>query len=176
MNIFFLSFNPREAAEYHCDKHVVKMIIESAQMLYCAHWTINESKLLPNAYKKAHQNHPCTIWVRETLGNYLWLCSLAWWLCKEYTLRYGKVHKTEEHILWLFQNHPCFEQKGINKFIVTNPAQAMPPEYKRKNPIEAYQTFYIESKLKERKIVSYKKCRKPPLFLIPYMEDKENPL
>jgi hypothetical protein len=162
MNIFFLDWNPRRAAEYHCDTHVVKMIIETAQLLYSAHWIL-ESPLPLNAYKLAHKNHPCSIWVRQSITNYMWLCSLGWWLCKEYQFRYGehKVHKSEHHIEWLLSNPP----KGIPNLHITSPALAMPNEYKHTDPIQAYKTFYIESKCKERKITSYTE-RNPPKFMI----------
>jgi hypothetical protein len=162
MNIFFLSLDPREAARMHCDKHVVKMIIESAQMLYCAHWAL-KSPLPSNAYKQAHTNHPCCIWVRESLDNYLWLCELAKELCNEYRFRYGeaKIHKTEAHIDWLIANHPV----GILNDGFTVPAQAMPDEYKDEDVIVAYRRFYIESKVKIRNIVTYK-VRSVPDFLI----------
>lgn len=166
MNIFFLDWRPKVAAEYHCDKHVVKMIIETAQMLYCAHWMINPSNLPSNAYKLAHKNHPCSIWVRQSLSNYYWLCSLGWFLCKEYQLRYGshKTHKTEAHIRWLFANPPNVVDLGL-----TTPAQAMPDEYKTENPIRAYRKFYIGSKLQSRGIVKYT-WRPPPSFLIHYIQ------
>lgn len=162
MNIFFLSWNPRQAAEWHCDKHVVKMILETAQMLYAAHWILNPENVPESAYKLAHKNHPCTIWVRKSLANYLWLASLGWWLCKEYQFRYGegKEHKTEKHILWLLNNPPV----GIPYYGFTTPAQAMPVKFKQSNPIEAYHTFYRESKMKERDIVQYTK-RDWPNFL-----------
>jgi hypothetical protein len=163
MNIFFLSWNPRTAAEYHCDKHVVKMIIECAQLLYSAHWVIG-SPLPSTAYKLAHRNHPCSIWTRLSLANYLWLASLGWWLCREYEFRYLKIHKTEAHILWLLNNHPA-----IGSIPFTNPPLAMPDEYKCSNVIKSYRTFYIESKCKQRNIVKYK-CRTPPSFLIPYVQ------
>ena len=162
MNIFFLSMNPKEAAMFHCDKHVVKMILETAQLLYAAHWILGTSQedLPENAYKLTHQNHPCSVWARESLTNYLWLCSLGWWLCKEYTFRYKKIHKTEKHIMWLFQNPP----QDIPYLVMTQPAQAMPLEYKENDPVEAYRKFYIESKLKNRNIVTYK-LRQKPAFL-----------
>lgn len=164
MNIFFLHWNPRIAAQYHCDKHVVKMIIETAQLLYSVHWTLN-SPLPVNAYKLAHKNHPCSIWVRQSLTNYFWLCTLGWWLCKEYQYRYGehKTHKTEEHILWLIHNAPELPNIGM-----TFPALAMPEQYKTDNPIRAYRKFYIGSKLKERGIVKYT-WREPPSFLTHYI-------
>jgi Pyrimidine dimer DNA glycosylase len=161
MNIFFLHRNPRIAAQYHCDKHVVKMIIETAQLLYSAHWMLN-SQLPTNAYKLAHKNHPCSIWVRQSITNYMWLASLGWWLCKEYQARYGvhKVHKTEAHIVWLIHNPP----RGIPYLDMTPLAQAMPDIYKDENPIRAYRRFYICSKVKERNIVTYTR-RPPPPFL-----------
>jgi hypothetical protein len=163
MNIFFLSRSPRAAARLHCDKHVIKMIIESAQMLYSAHWMLNPENLPPNAYRLAHKNHPCSIWVRQSLSNYYWLCSLAYWLCKEYKYRYGdnKQHKTQAHIEWLIDNPP----KSILFGDLTIPPQAMPDEYKQEDPILAYQTFYIESKMKKRNIVQYTK-REWPEFLV----------
>ena len=160
MNIFILSFNPKEAAEYHCDKHVVKMILETAQLLYTCHWVLN-SELPENAYKKCHMNHPCGIWVRESLSNYKWLCELGKYLCEEYTFRYGKIHKTQAHLLWLMQNPPCcLEDRGITEIRL-----AMPNEYKHPNPVQAYRTFYIESKLKQRGIVKYTK-REWPKWLV----------
>lgn len=163
MNIFFLSRNPRIAAQLHCDKHVIKMIIESAQMLYSAHWMLNPENLPLNAYKLAHKNHPCSIWVRQSLANYYWLCSLGYWLCKEYQYRYGenKQHKTQAHIEWLIENPP----KSILFGDLTYPAQAMPDEYKQEDPILAYQTFYIHSKMKKRGIVQYTR-REWPEFLV----------
>lgn len=167
MNIFLLHWNPRIAAQYHCDKHVVKMILETAQMLYSAHWVLNPDGVPQNAYKLAHKNHPCSIWVRQSLTNYMWLCSLGWWLCKEYQFRYGekKVHKTEPHIVWLMNNPP----KSIPFLAMSPPALAMPNEYKQEDPIESYRVFYIESKCKTRGIVKYS-CREPPKFLIPYIQ------
>jgi hypothetical protein len=87
MNIFVLSLNPRIAAELHCDKHVVKMILETAQLLYSVHWLINPDVLPDNAYKKTHVNHPCAVWARDNAENYRWLCALGYYLCKEYTFR-----------------------------------------------------------------------------------------
>jgi hypothetical protein len=161
MNIFFLDWSPCKAAEYHCDKHVVKMIIESAQLLYSAHWILETPDLPENAYKLAHKNHPCAIWTRQSLANYMWLCSLGWRLCKEYQFRYGehKVHKTEAHILWLLHNPPKYTNMKFTK-----PPQAMPIEYKHKDTIEAYKTYYIEDKLKKRGIVKYTK-REMPEFI-----------
>jgi hypothetical protein len=161
MNIFFLDFNPQKAAEYHCDKHVVKMILETAQLLYSAHWELAPTGLPEGAYRKTHVNHPCAIWVRESLSNYRWLADLGYWLCREYRFRYGnKTHKTEAHILWLRANHPA----GIVDIGATPPRQAMPDEYKHPDPVTAYRIYYVENKLMLRGIVKYTR-RKYPSFL-----------
>ena len=160
MNIFFLDWNPKEAAKYHCDKHVVKMILECAQLLYCAHWVLTPSRVPESAYKKTHINHPCSIWVRESIENYEWLCELAIALCNEYTYRYAKLHKTQKHIEWLIRNPP-FNIPAVHK---TPVRLAMPDEYKNEDPIESYRMFYRESKMKQRGIVNYTK-RDWPEFL-----------
>lgn len=161
MNIFFLDWDAKIAAQYHCDKHVVKMILECAQLLYCAHWILTPSGVPDFAYKKTHPNHPCSIWVRESIENYEWLCNLAIALCEEYTFRYGKIHKTHKHIEWLICNPPF----NIPDTPLTPIRLAMPNEYKNDNPIKAYRVFYRESKMKQRGIVSYTK-RDWPEFLV----------
>jgi hypothetical protein len=137
------------------------MIIETAQLLYSAHWVLSPSRVPEFAYKKSHINHPSAIWVRESIENYEWLCELGMELCYEYTYRYEKTHKTQFHIQWLIRNPPF----NIPAVPMTSLRLAMPDEYKHTNPVEAYRTFYKESKLKQRGIVTYKK-RNWPEFLI----------
>jgi hypothetical protein len=144
MNIFILHLNPRTAAEYHCDKHVVKMILETAQLLYTAHWVLDPDGIPPGAYKKTHVNHPCAIWVRESLSNYQWLAELGIELCHEYTHRYGKIHKTQSHLEWLRAHTPPSIPKGP----ATPMRQAMPDAYKNDDPVQAYRTYYLEDKLR----------------------------
>jgi hypothetical protein len=102
MNIFFLHFDPKTCAQMHVDKHAVKMILESVQLLCSAH------HLHPNGedlklMKLTHKNHPSSIWTRESLSNYKWLLELTKELCKEYTYRYGKVHKCETEYLQILE-------------------------------------------------------------------------
>jgi hypothetical protein len=161
MNIFYLHAIASKAAEYHCDKHVVKMILETAQLLYSAHWVLNPAGLPEDAYRKTHANHPCAIWVRESLSNYRWLADLGYWLCREYRFRYGdKTHKTEARLVWLRANSPA----GLVDIGTTPPRQAMPDEYKHADPVVAYRIYYIENKLMLRGIVKYTR-RKYPGFL-----------
>lgn len=139
MNIFFLHLIPSICALYHVDKHVVKMILESTQLLCSAH-LMTESEYVP-PYKLTHKNHPCSIWVRKSLQNYLWLIELSKELCKEYTYRYGKTHKCQSIIEDLEVNLPPLPELGF-----TSPAQAMPDMYKDIDPVEAYRTYYYFEK------------------------------
>ena len=151
MNIFFLSFNPKECAEYHCDKHVVKMILETAQLLYTCLWTtfdndefIKDAPLTKSGqkgYKKSHINHPCSRWLRDSNKNYIWLCSFGLELCNEYSYRYGRIHDSQKHIEWLSKNNPNIKDNGFTK-----PLLAMPDKYKCDDVIKSYQMYYIKDK------------------------------
>ena len=141
MNIFFLDENPTMSARYHVDKHVVKMILETAQLLCGVHHTVNPSSSHQVPYKLSHKNHPCAIWTRESLSNYLYLCELGLELCKEYTYRYGKRHKSQDVIEWCITNKLKIVDKGF-----TEPPKAMPDEYKVNDVVESYRNYYREAK------------------------------
>lgn len=140
MNIFILDKDVKKCAQYHCDKHVVKMILETAQLL-CGvhHMTDQVTDQVP--YKLSHKNHPCAIWARESYTNYLYLCELGLALCDEYTHRYGKRHKSMEVIMWCISNRPNIPDKGLTEF-----AKAMPEEYKVKSAVESYRNYYRGAK------------------------------
>lgn len=164
MNIFFLHFNPKKCAKYHVDRHVVKMILEYAQLLCTAIWlTCSEAKLKNNspAYKKTHENHPSAKWVRKSKSNWLWLHKLSLKLCKEYTHRYGKTHKTES-VLRNLQCPPLPDKK------FTDPPQAMPDEFKDQDTITAYRNYYLFGKkhLHRWKTRHAWKNRNPPNFIL----------
>jgi len=133
MNIFVLHKDPYQAAYQMCDKHVVKMILESAQMLCSA---------FPNGdapYKRAFYNHPCTKWSRESLQNYHWLLDHANGLLDEYSDRYIKFHKSSSAIKWCEENHGILNLPSIG---LTQFAQAMPDEYKNDCAVKAYRDYY----------------------------------
>jgi len=140
MNIFFLDNDPQKIAEYHCDKHVVKMILETAQLL-CGvhHMTHQVTHQVP--YKLSHKNHPCSIWARESFTNYLILCEVGLELCKEYTYRYGKRHKSQDVIERCIINKPNISDIGF-----TQPAKAMPDEYRVDDVVESYRNYYKGAK------------------------------
>lgn len=149
MNIFFLHPNPRKCARWHCDKHVVKMLLETCQLLYTCHWMVaGELVGAPlcnghTGYKKAHWNHPCSKWLRLSLFNYVWLCELGLELLREYKFRYkGRDHKCGEHILWLSKNYPA----GLENNGWIDPFLAMPDEYKCGDAVASYRRYYIGAK------------------------------
>lgn len=146
MNIFILDKDPQLAAQYLANKHVIKMILESAQLLCTAHHLHPEVYYkYPTLYKKTHENHPCAIWCRENTTNYLWLSSHAFYLCEEYTFRYNKIHKTQPLIEWLSLYLPRIPMmKDMTDF-----PQCMPEIYKRSDVVEAYRAYYIYDKMKK---------------------------
>lgn len=125
MNIFYLDPDPVIAARYHADKHVIKMILESAQLLSTTHHIAQSSQeTLDNIYKPTHFNHPSTIWVRQSKANYLWLFSLFLALIDEYAFRFGKTHKSAELIPYL-EKVP----DALSDALFSPPTPAMNEEY-----------------------------------------------
>jgi len=140
MNIFYLHKDPYKAAELQYNKHVVKMILESAQMLCTAHHHYSVFAEVP--YKKAHYNHPSTIWCRQNKNHYRWLYNHMIAIGQEYTARYGKEHMSITKCrLPLFQ-YPV----GIPEGKFEQPPQCMPDEYKHESAIHAYWNYYIGDK------------------------------
>jgi Pyrimidine dimer DNA glycosylase len=126
MNIFVLDNDPVVAASYYIDKHCVKMPLEIAQLL-CT--TINLQGV-ETPYKPTHINHPCSVWLRESLANWNWLVRHGIAVSEEYTRRYGKRHKSQDVIEWCAENLPKLNDIGLTNF-----AQAMPEEYKNDNVV-----------------------------------------
>jgi len=164
MNIFVLDENPKVSAQMMCDKHVVKMIVESGQMLSTAHRVLDGEEYIELSannrrikrwkhpydlferllYKASFVGHPCTQWVMENNMNYYWLAEHAEELCREYSRRYKKkTHKAQDMISYLRFRKP----QNISIVDSMTPfAQAMPDEYKNENAIEAYRAYYLGEK------------------------------
>ena len=100
MNIFVTDADPIQSARNLPDKHIVKMPLETCQMLSIIYsdWYYGVGKLYKsdgNPYRTAHgafRNHPCTQWAAANQYNLAWLIRHGYALCAEYTARYGKVH------------------------------------------------------------------------------------
>ncbi len=164
MNIFYLDKHYRTCAKQHVDKHVVKMIVEYAQLLSTAHRVLDgeeyegrtannrrirrfkmaNSNIENTLYKASHINHPSAIWVRESSQHYWWLYLLFRELCMEYTHRYGKIHSTESKLGEILQIKP----KNIKDNGFVEPPQAMPDYCKVPgDSIKAYQMYYVNEKI-----------------------------
>ena len=145
MNIFYLDKRPDYAAEMHCDKHCVKMILEYGQMLSTAHRELDED--VPGIlYKSTHKNHPSTIWTRSSKQHYDWLFRLFRMLSAEYTLRYSngefKMHKTWIKLGKILETAP----KNIVDNGWVDPPQCMPDHCKDDDVVKAYRNYYIKEK------------------------------
>lgn len=136
MNIFWLDYDLDVNASYYCDKHVVKMILEYAQLLS----TACRLDGLNCGYRACYINHPCSIWVRESLDNWECLREMAYCLTEEFYYRFGKAHKSFFVIRDL--KEPSYERKGI-----TIPPQCMPSKYMGDDVVTAYRNYYIGEKV-----------------------------
>ena len=143
MNIFFLDKTPELSAEMLCDKHIPKMLLESAQMLSTAvrkyEKETDTTPLAKPIYKSAYPNHPMTKWVGETKGNFEWALENAIYIHEEYRFRFNKNHKSYKVI----KNIINFElQAHLPEGDMTTPPQCMPDEYKDNNYVTAYRNYY----------------------------------
>ena len=162
MNLFILDLDPVLAAQQQCDKHVPKMVVESAQMMSTAHRILDgdltrrpsvSGKTMvkywvhPNhnweniLHKAVHTHHPCTRWTMKSSENYFWHYQHFIALCEEYTYRYGKVHKCERDLkdvlCHLPENIPRGDQTPFELAMKSNP-ECIALE----DPVKAYQAFY----------------------------------
>lgn len=166
MNIFVLDSSPVLAAQLQCDKHVVKMIVESAQMLSTAHrmldgkvrvvdrfntntgksrkakiWQLADKNLDADLYAAVHTGHPCTVWTMMSDANYRWHYDHFVALCNEYTYRYGKVHRTDTVLRDILRNVPA----SIPRVPLTQFPLAMksnPECMDHSDPVTSYRKFY----------------------------------
>lgn len=141
MNIFYLSHDPVQAAQVQYNKHVVKMILETAQLLCTAHHILGSNIHIP--YKATHKNHPSAIWVRSSAEAYMWAYEHMLALGAEYTKRYGKEHLTIakcRDVLYTLPNN-------ISNDPFVQPPQCMPDEYKVEgDSVSAYWNYYENEK------------------------------
>lgn len=176
MNIFYIDEDPIQAAQWMVDKHVVKMILESAQLLSTAHrildgvetvdqspsgrkkkvWTLRDQRELV-MYSATHVNHPSAVWCRTSVENYLWLVEHFAALLDEYTYRYGKQHKCAS-MLYELQSPP----HNLKDYDMTPMPSAMAEEYKISNdPLTNYRNYYKFGKSRMHKWTK----RQPPEWI-----------
>lgn len=188
MNIFVLGLVPGDAARHHCNKHVVKMILESAQLLCTAKSMCDNGgeQLCPvslgvaKTYRNVHKNHPCALAVRRSRAAFLWVADLALCLCVRYTEIYGKVHASEPLIRALAAaslENPTgepFLPKTVVATLLTRrgPIElplCMPPECfcydadGKPNAILSYRQYYIAEKAA---FARWKERHQPPKWFL----------
>lgn len=161
MNIFATDINPVICAQQHCDVHVIKMILETAQMLSTAHFIFSRKRV---GYRATHINHPCAYWVRSSIQNYKWAYDLFVALLDEYEYRFGRVHKSSEHKKALAQIPPL-PDIGLTQFV-----KAMPNEFRSLSSCASYRR-YMRAKLAEwqsrpKPVRTTFTRRTPPAFLL----------
>jgi hypothetical protein len=137
MNLFYTHEDPQAAAQMQCDKHVVKMILETAQMLSTAH-RLSETPQAPFVYKTTHANHPSTKWLRSSQIAYTWGLDHLQALFAEYTYRYGRVHKTQREKLRYLKVVP----QDLPELPFEAPPQCMYDECRGIDTVEAYRAYY----------------------------------
>lgn len=178
MNIFYLSASPAEAARWMVDKHVVKMILESAQLMSTAHRVVDGRMYVGKTatgrnikryrlddardsvlYSATHINHPSAVWARQSVENYNWLFEHFFALGQEYTHRYGKTHKCFQGDLAYMLSSP---PHGVREYAMTKMPSAMDEQYiVSDDPIVNYRNYYRLGKIN---LHSWKN-RQPPEWI-----------
>ena len=132
MNIFVVDYNPIIAGQQLNDRHTTKMCLEGCQLLT----SVMHRYGVTCTYKPTHRNHPCTLWAGNSKQNFIWLWIHTMELFKEYTRRYGRIHKSEQYM----QEYVCPD--GIPNIGLTPFAQAMPDQYRNEDAVTAYRSYY----------------------------------
>ena len=160
------------------DKHVVKMILESAQLLSTAHrlldgtqvegtsktgrkakrWILHDGRQ-DVLYLATHIHHPSAVWCRQSVENYLWLVEHFFALMHEYTHRYAKKHACFGDLSFMLQSPP----HKLKDYDWTNMPCAMADEYKiSDDPLTNYRNYYKIGKATMHKWTN----RQPPEWII----------
>lgn len=147
MNLFILDFMPVTAAQYNCDRHVIKIILEAVEMMAYA-YDADDFKPLKWVHKaNRHLNHPMSRWVRASRQNFDWTYQHAVALCQEYTFRYDKVHSYEQHVQWIGMNMPI---DNLSNFGQTDWPRCFGPWKDiletTNNAVQDYRKYYMVAK------------------------------
>lgn len=161
MNIFVLDENPELAARYHCNSHVVKMQLETAQLLSTAYRYYHSEAPENFCYKATHKQHPCSLWARESRANFVWLVELYYALEDEWRFRYNHPQTKRHGSYWVLENitaknfpvRSMMPDRGLTPFVL-----AMPDSCKDNNPVLAYRKYYREQK---QHLLNWGKCERP---------------
>jgi len=179
MNIFYVHPDPHIAARNLVDRHVIKMILETAQLLSTAHRILDGEEYVGQSasgrkarrwrlpddretiiYSATHINHPSAVWCRENKENYKWLFEHFVGLLQEYNYRYEKIHKCAET---KFVEALSRVPNNMKLATFTDPTPAMAEEYIISNDsLENYRNYYRQGKTHLHKWTK----RNPPEWLL----------
>jgi hypothetical protein len=148
VNLFVLDPDPKLAAIYHTDRHIVKMPTETAQMISFVYhdpelWTREVPDCIMG-FSKTHYKHPCSIWIRESLSNFKYACEFGMELYREYQYRYqqpDKHQRAKKVFQFALENLPSIQDIGLTKF-----ATAMDEQFIVSDPIDSYRAYYRDGK------------------------------
>ena len=185
MNIFFLDIDPVKCAQWHCDRHCVKMITEHAQMMSMAIWYHDHEQAMrlyaeghimnaphtvtgKKARNDSHLMHPCTMWVRESKKHFDWLKIMSFELSHEYYHRFGRFHNPPRHHSSYVNCIAHLDSSKIPDNPWEQPPQAMPEEYRGMDAAEAYHLLYGKEKIR----FATWKDRPVPEWMMPYWREK----
>lgn len=147
MNIFAIDNDPVQSAKWQVNKHVTKMLLEHCQMLCTAY----HLQGIDAPYKKTHENHPSSKWIRSSYDNFLWAIEHAYATAREYTDRYGKRHKSEDVLDWCEENswRLGFDSTNLQPFAIAIKEDMICrslPEFDKSDPVKCYRLYYIHDK------------------------------
>lgn len=138
MNIFYFTKDHKLNARLLDDKRVVKMVLETTQLL--SNTLFLNRKKAP--YLPTHLKHPCTIWASRSMANWNWLKKYGLSLAREYKKRYKRTHKCE----FIIKSMKCPKIKNNNFY---EPPKCMPDKYKLSTTELSYMNYYINEKFNE---------------------------
>lgn len=176
MNIFVLDLDPYITARYHCDQHVTKMILESAQLLSTEAHRLGVAH--KDSYKPTHQNHPCTLWLRNGPMPAHWLHNLICGLSMEHRKRFGTAHKSEwigrkaAAKIWDYYRYiPKADKYIIEQASELDFALAMPDKFKTTDPVESYREYYkaknLQWQVDSKEAMRYTNTDRPDWLVLP---------
>lgn len=154
MKFILLDYDQKKASKMLCDKHVRTLPLETCQLLCNAHHYYNPNREKEIPYSAHNMNHIVTKWLLESLDNYLWLLDMLYYQMREYTIRFGKQHKTQRELEWLRDNKPKYN----NKIGLTDFPKNLPQKYISGDIVSSYRKYYANEK---KGMLKYTKRKKP---------------
>jgi len=180
MNLFFLSTSIKKAARYHVNRHVVKMILETTQLLSTAVRVLEPTRTDEWLYRATHRNHPWARWVRRHANNYTFACRFGLALCREYTHRYDREHACQRRIEQALVAPPTrFDSSDDEKHLLveygdyrlTSIPLCMPDEYRRpEDAVASYRAYYAGAK---QQLHAWRRRERPEWLDEPKTSDDE---